>query len=141
LPTIRYVITDSTETYMWDLVTVKNLVEFPINVSQPTSGAAVISKPLFQWDPDVGDSHRGPLKNWGKTHFLSQKTKHKRIHNHKTHPRQSRLSSRGPRSWRPQWPTRTVSPSHPRAKLRFARGAQHRSNKTPPRSRAGCPLG
>jgi hypothetical protein len=32
-------------------------------------------------------------------------------------------------------------PRHPRAKLRFARGAQHRANKTPPRSRATRPLG
>jgi hypothetical protein len=28
----------------------------------------------------VGDSHRGPLNNQGETHFLSQKTKHKRAH-------------------------------------------------------------
>jgi hypothetical protein len=81
----------------------------------------------------------GVLKNRGKTHFLSQKTKHKRTHKRKTHPRQSRLSSRGPRSWRPQRPTRTVSPSHPRAKLRFARGAQHHTIETPPRLRAGRP--
>jgi hypothetical protein len=26
----------------------------------------------------VGDSHKGPLNNQGKTHFLSQKTKRKR---------------------------------------------------------------
>jgi hypothetical protein len=28
----------------------------------------------------VGDSHGGPLNNLGKTHFLSQITKHKRTH-------------------------------------------------------------
>jgi hypothetical protein len=31
--------------------------------------------------------------------------------------------------------------SHPRAELRFARGARCRTGKTPPRSRAGSPLG
>jgi hypothetical protein len=46
-PAIRYVIIDSAETYMWDLVTVKNLhellAEFPIKVPQPRSGALVNS--------------------------------------------------------------------------------------------------
>jgi hypothetical protein len=88
----------------------------------------------------VGDSHRG-LEKPGETHFLSEKTKHKRTYKRKTCSRQSRLCSRGPRSWRPQRPTRTVSPNHPRTKLRFARGAQHRTIGTPPRSRAGRPLG
>jgi hypothetical protein len=32
-------------------------------------------------------------------------------------------------------------PRHPRAKLRFARGAQHRASKTPPLPRASRPLG
>jgi hypothetical protein len=89
----------------------------------------------------VGDGHRGPLKNREKTHFLSQITKHKWPHNHKTRPRWSRPNGRGPRTWRPQWPTRTVSPSPHRAKLHFARGIQHRTNETSPRSRAGHPLG
>jgi hypothetical protein len=89
----------------------------------------------------VGDSHRGPLNNQGETHFLSQITKYKRPpKKHKTCPRQSQPSGRGPRSWQPQRPTRTISPSPPRAKLRFARGTQHRTNETPPRSRARRPL-
>jgi hypothetical protein len=42
---------------------------------------------------------------------------------------------------RPQRSTRTVSPSPPRAKLCFTRGARHRTNETSPRSRAGRPSG
>jgi hypothetical protein len=34
-----------------------------------------------------------------------------------------------------------VGPSTPRAKLRLARGARRRNTETPPRSRAGRPLG
>jgi hypothetical protein len=85
----------------------------------------------------VRDSHRGPLNNRGKPHFLLQITKHK----HKTCSRRSRPSGRGPQTWRPQRPTRTVSPSPPRAKLRFARGIRHHADKTLPRSMAERPLG
>jgi hypothetical protein len=34
---------------------------------------------VMKREPAVGDTHRGPLNNQGKTHFLSQ-TKHKRTH-------------------------------------------------------------
>jgi hypothetical protein len=68
-------------------------------------------------------------------------TKHKQTQkNIKMRSRQSQPTGRGPRSWQPQRPTRTVSPSPPRAKLRFARGTQRRTNDTPPRSRVGRPL-
>jgi hypothetical protein len=50
-PAIRYVIIDSIETYMWDLVTVKNshelLVEFPMYIPQPTTGPVVNNTTLF----------------------------------------------------------------------------------------------
>jgi hypothetical protein len=46
---------------MWDLVTVKNLhellVEFPVNVSQPTSGAVVNNTPLFLQVPGLNPCH------------------------------------------------------------------------------------
>jgi hypothetical protein len=45
---------------MWDLVTVKNLhelLEFPINVPQPTSGAVVNSTPLFLQVPGSNACH------------------------------------------------------------------------------------
>jgi hypothetical protein len=90
----------------------------------------------------------GVLKNRGKLHFLSQITKHKRPHNHKTRPRRSRPSGRGPRTWRPQRPTRTVSPSplgrnsvsfegynNTLIELRLAQGLDAPSGETPPRSR------
>jgi hypothetical protein len=122
----------------------------PHGTAQHPGGDRPISKHQPLQDPNgyhcrgsgatVGDSHRGPLKNRGKPIFFCKNTKHKRTHKRKTHSRQSRLSSRGPRSWRPRWPTRTVSPSHPRAKLHFARGAQLHSIEVPPRSRVGRPL-
>jgi hypothetical protein len=47
---------DSTETYMWDMVTVKILhellVDVPIYLSQTTSGVVVNSTPLFLHVPD-----------------------------------------------------------------------------------------
>jgi hypothetical protein len=50
---------------------------------------------------------------------------------------------RSPRPWQPQRAAahQAVGPGTPRAKLRFARGAQRRIAETPPRSRVGRPLG
>jgi hypothetical protein len=88
----------------------------------------------------VRDSHRDPLTTGGKpVFFLKQNTNE--LAKHKTRPRRSRPSGRGPPSWRPQRPTRTASPRPPRAKLHFARGIRHHTDKTPPRSRTGRPLG
>jgi hypothetical protein len=101
----------------------------------------------------VGDNHRGPLKTEGKPIFFSNNENTNELTQHKTRPRQSQTSGRGPRSWRPPRPTKTVSPSPPRNSisleghivvltgLRLARGLDAPSGETPPRSRVGRPLG
>jgi hypothetical protein len=88
----------------------------------------------------VGDGHKGPLNNQGKPAYLRKKTNANEPKNtRKINPR-----AHGPPDSRP---------SHPRAELRFARGARCRTGKfrldrglvapsseAPPRSGAGRPL-
>jgi hypothetical protein len=102
----------------------------------------------------VGDSHRGPLKNRGKTHFLSQITKHERIHNikHAQDNHSPAAGAHGPGG--PNGPPEQSTPAPVErnsasleghdtvlTKLRLARGLDATSGETPPRSRAGRPLG
>jgi hypothetical protein len=58
---IRYVVIESTVTYMWNLVTVKNshelLVEFPMYFLQPMTGAMVNSTTLFLQVPGSNPCH------------------------------------------------------------------------------------
>jgi hypothetical protein len=78
--------------------------------------------------PPVGDSHKGPLNNQRKPAYLRKKT-------NANEPKNTRKIN--PRAHSPP----DNRPSHPRAELCFARGAWCRAGKTPPRSRAGRPLG
>jgi hypothetical protein len=76
----------------------------------------------------VGDNHKGPLNNQGKPDYIRKKT-----------------NANEPKSTREINPwAHNPSDSRPgisRAELRFARGAQRRTDKTPPRSRVSRPLG
>jgi hypothetical protein len=89
----------------------------------------------------VGNSHRGPLRNRGETHLLSQKTKHKRIHKPKNTLKTITAQWQGPTALTAPAAHQNSQTSRPQAKLRFARGAQRRTNETPPGSRAGRPHG
>jgi hypothetical protein len=80
----------------------------------------------------VRENHKGPLNNQGKPTFFRKKTKCKRTQN--TLPNGWAHGPGGPNGP----PGRR--PSHPRAKLRSARGARHYTGKLPPCSGAGRPL-
>jgi hypothetical protein len=75
-----------------------------------------------------GTPTRGPLNNQGKPAYFRKKTNA----NEPKNMRKINPWAHGPPNSRH---------SHPRAELRFVRGARCHTGKTPPRSRAGRPLG
>jgi hypothetical protein len=88
----------------------------------------------------VGDSHKGPLKNRGKPIYFRKKQNTNEFTNLK-HAQDNHGPATGPTALVAPAAHQNSRPNHPQAKLHFARGAQRRTSESPPRSRAGRPLG
>jgi hypothetical protein len=89
----------------------------------------------------VGDNHKGTLITGGNPFSFANNKNTNELTNYKLHPKTITARQQEPTAQATSAARQTINPSTPRAKLCFARRAQHRTAGTPPRSRAGRPLG
>jgi hypothetical protein len=107
---------------------------YRLTFTPPLSGSSYrsFSNSLINWDVCV---------KLEKNPFFANNKNTNELTNRKMHPMQSRPGDGSPQPWHPWSAHQAVGPGTPRAKLRFARGAQRCTTETLPRSRPGRTLG